>query len=124
MKKILTLLAILALSANLSFAEGIKRKITFKRGSNSATVKGSVVRGDRDEYTLGAKAGQTMTVTITSLENNAVFQIYRGANALEGAGEGDDATSWTGDLPSDGTYKIIVGGTRGNASYTLKVAVK
>src|SRR5215471_4789580 len=113
----------LALSA---LADGVKRKIQFERGSSSATVRGNVIRGDRDRYYLGAKKGQTMSVKITSIEDNAVFQIYLPGEekSLQGAGEGDDATDWSGELPADAEYVIVVGGTRGNAGYTMKVSIE
>ena len=66
-----------------------------------------------------------MTLQITSLEKNAVFQVQTpGGNYLRGAGEEDDAMSFNGSLPEDGDYEIIVGGTRGNASYKLTVTIK
>jgi hypothetical protein len=108
------------------WAEGIKKKIQFERGSSSATVKGSVIRGDSDRYYLGARKGQTMAVKITSEEDNAVFQVYLPGEqeALQGAGEGGDAKDWSGELPRDAEYVIVVGGTRGNATYTLKVSIE
>jgi hypothetical protein len=64
-----------------------------------------------------------MSVRITSVENNAVFVIYTpdGGTLL---GEGEESTDWRGTLPQDGDYVIEVGGTRGNATYTLKVTVR
>ncbi|HMH44522.1 MAG TPA: hypothetical protein VK557_13610 [Pyrinomonadaceae bacterium] len=87
---------ILALSS--IFADGVKQKIRFAKGASSATVSGAVVRGDSDRYYVGAKKGQTMSVKITSEEDNAVFQIYLPGEekALHGAGDGDDATNWSG----------------------------
>jgi len=108
------------------FAQGVKQKIRFARGASSATMRGTVVRGDRDRYYLSAKKGQTMSVKITSEEDNAVFQIYLPGEekALPGAEDGDDTKDWSGELPSDAEYIIVVGGTRGNASYTLKVSIE
>ena len=123
----LMLLLTIALSfASLASADGIRKRIKFAKGKSSATVSGAVVRGDRDAYIVGAKAGQTMTVRITSPERNAAFQIRDAKNGeyLQDAGEEDDATSITSDLPFTGDYEIIVGGTRGNASYKLTVAIK
>jgi len=107
-------------------AQGVKKKIQFARGSSSATVQGAVIRGERDRYYLGAKKGQTMSVKITSEEDNAVFQVYLPGeeDALPGAGDGDDAKDWSGELPRDAEYIIVVGGTRGNASYRLKVSIE
>ena len=108
------------------FAEGVKKKIQFARGASSATERGAVVRGDQDRYYLSANQGQTMSVKITSLEDNAVFQVFLPGEtkSLPGAGDGDDATDWSGELPRDAEYVIVVGGTRGNASYTLKVSIE
>jgi hypothetical protein len=66
-----------------------------------------------------------MTVKVTALENNAAFQIKGpGGDYLEGAGEMDDATNVTLTLPRTGDYRIVVGGTRGNASYKLTVSIR
>jgi hypothetical protein len=119
------LLALIANSATL-FAEGVKKRIRFPRGSTSTVIEGAVIRGEMDRYILGAKAGQQMSVRITSLEDNAAFHIYVPGfkKTLDGAGETDDATLWTGKLPASGDYMIVVGGTRGNASYRLEVTIK
>lgn len=116
--------AILVLLPNVE-ADGVTKRIKFAKGKSSTTISYSVIRGDRDTYLLGAKAGQRMSVRITSLEKNAVFQIENPEGAyLENAGDGDDQTTWTGTLPDKGDYKIIVGGTRGNASYKLSVSIR
>ena len=114
------------LAASSVFADGVTRKVRFARGTSSTTIRGAVIRGERDRYLVGAKAGQMMTVKITSLEKNAVFQIYFAGEqeSLPGAGEMDDAMKWSGRLPADNEYVIVVGGTRGNASYTLTISIK
>jgi len=78
------------------------------------------VRGTRDIYLLRARRGQAMTVNITSVEKNAVFDI-QGPN---GEFLREEGTSWRGVLPATGDYSIIVGGTRGNASYRMQVSVR
>lgn len=125
-RKITSVLFIGAFALSSILAQGVKQKVRFARGSSSITISGAVVRGDRDRYYLGAKKGQTMSVRITSLEDNAVFQIFLPGEqeALSGAGEGDDATKWSGELPDDAEYVIVVGGTRGNATYKLTVSIK
>src|SRR5258707_7325454 len=107
-------------------AQGVKKKVRFAPGTSSSTIRGAVIRGERDRYYLGAKAGKTMSVKITSTEKNAVFQIYFHGEeeSLPGAGEEDDATNWSGQLPIDNEYVIVVGGTRGNATYALTISIK
>ena len=111
--------------AGITSADGIRKRLKFAKGRSSATVSGAVIRGDRDTYIIGAREGQTMRVKITSLEKNAVFQVIdANGNYLRDAGEEDDATNWSGELPATGDNEIIVGGTRGNATYKLTVSIK
>jgi hypothetical protein len=112
---------------SLGFAsiDGVTKRIKFAKGKNSATISGAVIRGDLDTYLVGARAGQRMTVRVTALEDNAAFSI-KGPDGefLDGAGEMDDATNVVLSLPQNGDYRIVVGGTRGNATYKLTVSIK
>src|SRR5258708_38423508 len=60
----------------------VPKPIFFARGSNSGTVGGHVLRGDRALYSLKAAAGQTLTVSLTAPDDNAVFQIYEPDTAI------------------------------------------
>lgn len=95
-------------------------RVRFARGRTSTTIHNSVLRGTRDNYIVGARAGQTMIVHITAREKNAVFDITTpGSEVLA-----REATDWSGRLPENGDYMISVGGTRGNASYTLELTIR
>ncbi|HWQ33707.1 MAG TPA: hypothetical protein VNQ79_12710 [Blastocatellia bacterium] len=122
----LTVLLALAVSVTIAFSQRPPVRIRFARGADSVMLEGSVMRGERDRYLVKARARQVMTVSLTSAEDNAVFQIYRpgGRKTLAGAGEGEDARTWSGKLPMSGDYLIVVGGTRGNASYKLEVKIR
>ncbi|MFM6395199.1 MAG: hypothetical protein ACKPFF_00760, partial [Planktothrix sp.] len=50
-------------------------QIRFAPGTNATTVNQSVVRGSRNIYLLRANQGQRMDLKMTSLENNAVFDV-------------------------------------------------
>lgn len=99
---------------------GANKTVRFGKGRSSASYSNSVIRGDRDTYNLRAGAGQFMTVSITSVEDNASFQIV----APNGADLVLDDTYWRGELPRDGNYKIIIGSGRGNATYTVNFKVE
>ena len=117
-------IALLLVSVNLSTAQSDRtRRVRFARGRTTTVIKDAVVRGTRDRYILRASRGQTLTVHITSLEDNAVFDIHRLGSrmTLDGAQE---TTDWSGELPRNGDYVIVVGGTRGNATYTLEVTIR
>lgn len=105
----------------LSDASNVHRQqVQFEPGTSGAVVSNAVVRGDRDLYLLGAQGGQTMVVSITALEDNAAFAVVSPAGeilVLEGTNEEIF-------LPHTGDYQVIVGGTRGNASYDLYIAIE
>lgn len=117
---------LLALLLGAAAAQDTPRRIRFARGATSAVVEGAVLRGERATYLARARAGQRMRVQVTSPEDNAVFQLHGPGRAgtLPGAGETDDATAWSGVLPRSGDYRIVVGGTRGNAGYRLRVEIR
>ena len=78
-----------------------------------------------------------MRLRVTAVEQNAAVQVWLpGATlpaddpmgeitgeTLPGAGEGQDATAWSGRLPRSGTYLVVVGPTRGGATYRLHVSI-
>ncbi len=121
-----TALILLFLHAAVITAKGVEKRITFQKGSSSGVLEGSIVRGDQDIYLIGAKAKQTMTVFIGSLEDNAVFSIAdkTTGKVLKGTEESADTKRWVGVLPSTGDYKIAVSSTRGNAEYIMKVEIE
>ena len=94
--------------------------VKFRKGGTSASYENAVIRGERDTYILGAGGGQQMSVSISSLEDNAVFDII----APNGRTLVSESDGWSGQLPADGKYKIVVGGTRGNASYKVSFSVR
>jgi hypothetical protein len=106
-----------------SAAEPVKsaaESISFAPGTSSSTVTGSIVRGDRKIYRLTATKNQQMTIGVSSKESNAVFDLI----APDGKTLKQETTTLTQVLPSSGDYEIVVGGTRGNASYELTVGIK
>ncbi len=127
----------LLLAATPALADGCGRPadLRFAPGTSSATVSGGAVRGEFACYAFSARAGQQLEVRVSAEENNAVFQAYLpgwtissdgGPNGatLPGAGEGQDATSVSAKLPANGRYLLVVGGTRGNMSFTLRVVIR
>lgn len=101
------------------FVFGLDEVVRFEAGGTSATVSGAVVRGERSRYSLEAAAGQTLNVDITSLEDNAVFDIWGPDDVLLAS----EAMTASVVLPANAEYRIIVGGTRGNASYDMVIEI-
>ncbi len=89
-------------------------RIRFAPGAISETIPGTLTSGATAQYVLGAAAGQSMTVMVTSPASDLVFSI---------PGLVSGATSWTGTLPSDGDYFITLLATSDTA-YTLAVTIE
>ena len=126
-----TVLAVLlalstSLMTQLGSANASDFDLTFERGKSYGVVSNSVVRGERDNYHFGARAGQIVSIAVSSLEDNAVVELYikRGGEWLYADTPPDTRTLY-GALPESdgGQYRVTVGGTRGNATYDLFVGI-
>ena len=106
--------------------------VRFSAGAFATDLSGGVARGERACFTIGAGAGQTLSVTQRkSPDDNIVFQIYQpgwkpdlSGTALKGAADGDDARAWSGKLPAKGNYLLVVGTTRGGGEYNLRIEIR
>jgi hypothetical protein len=101
------------------------QRIQFAPGSDSATIQTAVVLGTRDLYLLNAQQGQIITLKISSLEKNALFDVLTPADSTgQRSILKEGVTYWRGKLPATGDYIVVVGSTRGNATYKLQVSIQ
>ncbi|QJP13627.1 SH3 domain-containing protein [Starkeya sp. ORNL1] len=104
-------LAALALSGTqpLRAADEVSRvEVKFAAGASSASYQGSVRGNNSVEYRLGARAGQTMTVTFRARNPSANFNVNAPGSDMAlfvGSVSGSD---FTGALPADGIYVVQV----------------
>jgi len=107
-----------------------RQTLQFAKGQSSAQVRGSI-KGEGDaEYTISARAGQTLAVALKTSNASAYFNIKppgsKDAAMFIGSSSGAQAKLL---LPADGTYVVQVylmrNAARRNesAAYTLDVAV-
>ncbi|NJL82642.1 MAG: hypothetical protein HC890_06190 [Chloroflexaceae bacterium] len=96
-----------------------RQRLQFAPNTRSAVRENSVIRGERDLYLINARANQYLQLRLTALEDNAVFEVL----APNGQLLQEEETSANLRLPASGDYQVIVGGTRGNATYRLEVAI-
>lgn len=106
------------------------RAVHFAKGASSATLEGSLKGDQTVDYTLDARAGQTMTVKLATDNTANYFNVLPPGSAdvaiFVGSTGGND---WSGTLPSDGAYTIRVylmrSAARRNevARYTLTVGI-
>lgn len=95
-------------------------EVQFDPGAFGTTVSDGLIRGEAALYLVSAAPGQTMSLDISAPEDNAVFQVFSPSGILLVKEE----RSVNLELPENGTYEIVVGGTRGNASYDLDIDVR
>ncbi len=96
----------------------IPKRIRFARGRTTAVIKDAVRICTSHEYTLRARAGQTMSV-------NLAVGRHTGMTVTSPSGEAllDGGKDWSGELPEDGEYVIQIG-TDATARYTLEVTIR
>lgn len=100
--------------------ESRTQRLQFKPGAVGTVVEGRVGRGSRNIYLLRARENQTMTLRLTSFEQNVVFDVQ----APSGEYLKEGASSFRGELPQTGDYSVIVSGSRGYGSYRLEVTIR
>jgi hypothetical protein len=103
--------------------------VTFATGKSSATLTGSI-KGDQDRtYTVDAKAGQKMTVTLKSTKGSAEMNIFAPGNDTAISLGATDPYNVTTVLPATGRYRVQVyqmraAARRGEvANYTLTIGI-
>ena len=106
--------------------------VHFAKGASNSTVSGNVAGYDSIHYTLGAKAGQTMTVKVTG-SSNANFNVFKPGDIPGQAaaiGSGYVGGDWSAKLPATGTYTVQVYQVRatarrgGKAPYTISFGIR
>ena len=90
-----------------------QKRISFKKGTSSATVRGRIAANGYTEYLINGRAGQVMTIKITS-GNGAVT-----VNAGSASGK-DFSLEMSG---GDHLLSIVNTGA-GATNYTLTVSIK
>jgi hypothetical protein len=128
--RVATVVAALGASAALTAAQAPRQqRVSFKAGSSSATINGTISGYEAVDYLLGARAGQTMTVSLKTTHRGTSFNVLPpGSEAAIAIGEivGD---TWSGTLPADGDYRVRVSMVRAaarrneKATYTLTVGI-
>jgi len=105
-----------------------KHRVTFKKGATSAKVKDTIRGFEYRDYLIGAIAGQTIAVKLTSMNTYTMFSIFQpdGAN-LEGTAQ---VVNFSGRIPASGDFVIRVAMMRAEArrkksvsDYSLTVTI-
>jgi hypothetical protein len=107
----------------------VKQQVRFPAGSTGTTLSGTVRGSAYRDYIVGANAGQTISVGLSSANTYTVFTVFRpNGDNLEGATEMDE---FSGELPERGDYIVRVlmmraGARRPGAvsNYKVKISIE
>ena len=128
----LVMVGVLAAASSMALAAADieTRPIHFAKGASSATAKGTIKGDQIVDYTVRARAGQTMSVKLDTRHGANYFNVLPpGSNDVGIFAGSTGGNEWSGVLPADGEYKLRVylmrSAARRNesASYTLTVGV-
>ncbi|WP_147417686.1 DNA breaking-rejoining protein [Sphingomonas cavernae] len=132
MKHIAAICAAAMLAATPVVAQDATRttRVEFAKGATSKAITGSVKGYDTAIYVIGARAGQTMTVTLKTSNASNYFTVMAPA-ADEALFDGTiNGNSFKGKLPASGDYQVRVFLMRNAArrnevgKYTLTFGIK
>jgi hypothetical protein len=111
-----------AASAFAQCRAGVPTRVSFERGKSTAVVNGELrVNGDAC-YSLRARAGQRMTISVNSVHEIARFNVFPPTKDHTIAHETNE---WSGTLPETGDYVIALYTVKQaeGGSFTLEVSV-
>ena len=126
--------AIGVLACALAFpamARDTREAVKLAPGKSSARINSVVTGNSVTEYTLGAKRGQVLSVTLSGGRSTTYFNVMPpggdGSAMFNGSSEGN---SFSATLPRDGTYLVTVyqmgaAADSGTATaFTLDISIK
>jgi putative hemolysin len=105
-----------------AFAETPAIRIRFAAGGTSASLPGNIGPGEVRRYVLAAGAGQTMTVNVSSPNNDVALAVW-GEDGTVLLSDHAGATEWQGTLPATQDYYLGLSGAASQALFRLNVSI-
>jgi len=135
------LLVLIMAAQTFSQIRAKEQRVQFDRGRTGALLKGATPKpddGDFDQYLLGARQNQTLTVHLNTADAKAYLIIYSvdmsPPNDCISCGRGGfsrhtplppQLRDWSGRLPVNGDYSIqVYTESKGGIPYTLNVSIR
>ncbi|MBL7988946.1 MAG: hypothetical protein JNJ94_12855 [Chlorobi bacterium] len=123
------LLAALTAFTSIAIAGGngtIVRQVKFARGKTSTVLRGVIKKNQEVVFVLNAKAGQTLTASVdASTQNNDVVFSISGPNGSLMDDGMEVTTTWRGQLPASGEYRLTMGMMESKSSrYAMNISVE
>ncbi|HQU83211.1 MAG TPA: hypothetical protein PKY59_08815 [Pyrinomonadaceae bacterium] len=133
MKTKLIIIAALTLlfSINLFAQNGGKaepNRVKFAKGKSSIVLTGTLSNDEQMEYVFGAKAGQKITLKVTSAPKGKFFDFDLAGDGFELETERDYYDDYTFTAPETGDYLVYVRkrptGNVKTAKFSLSLSIK
>lgn len=83
-------------------------RIKFAKGKSSATLSGTLSNDEEMEYVFGAKAGQDITLTITSTPKGNFFDFVLAGDGFDLETDNDSYSDYNFTAPETGDYLVSV----------------
>jgi hypothetical protein len=123
---------VLFLGATAAFSQGGGKAepnpIKFAKGKTSATVSGTLSNNQEMDYAFGAKAGQKITLKVTSQPKGGFFDFDLMGDGFELETEYDSYSDYSFTAPQTGNYLVSVRkrptGNTPKAKFFLTLTVK
>lgn len=126
---VLTVAALALMLVGVAQAQVRTDRVQFAKGASSKTITGSIKGDESVDYLVGARAGQTLSVTLKPGNASNYFNVLPpGSDTALFVGSSSGNT-YSGRLPANGDYRVRVylmrNAARRNeaANYTLTIGV-
>ncbi|AFY55900.1 putative peptidoglycan-binding domain-containing protein [Rivularia sp. PCC 7116] len=93
------------------------KSIDFSNGNEYEVIEDAAIRGETVIHRFEVAPGQDFRIVITSVENNAIFELFKVGEPRMYAEKASNIRLFL----EAGEYYFTVGAIRGNATYKLKV---
>ncbi len=108
--KLLIVIATVLISASGAFAQKAEpNRIKFAKGKTAATITGTLSNNQEMDYVFGAKAGQKVTLKVSSNPKGNLFSFsVKGDGGIELETQLDSYADYTFTAPETGDYLVFV----------------
>jgi hypothetical protein len=100
-------------------------RVMFSYGKTSTVIRGNLSENTQNGYLLRAKAGQRMSVRLSSTNNDVTFIVFLKSDNIQMASFESDyssLTKWSNLLPKTGDYIILIK-SKTYSSYELNISI-
>ena len=99
---------LLAVTGQAATPEIREVPVHFQKGESGATLRGKLKGDETVDYTLGAKAGQSIVVAMKASSTSAYFNVLPPGSETALFVGSTSGERFEGTLPADGVYRIRV----------------